>query len=684
MNRYALSLGALVYLLVSISTPWAATVTWQNTTKGGTPFIDKGPITTTAWDNDNGKIIVVDEKTTYQEIYGNGGCFNEKGWTVLKLLSQSQRDSVMKLLFDSVSGCNFSICRVPIGSNDYAWPFYSLDETSGDYTMDHFSIDRDKGCLVPYIKAAMAVKPSLKVWGSPWSVPTWMKDSKTFVSGKIVQSDQNFTALALYFAKAVKAYQQEGLHYFAVMPANEPTWSVSMGYPVTGWTAAQLRDFIKSYIGPRFRSDDVNAEIYLGTLLNNGDNAGSTTAAQTVYADSIAYSYCTGGGFQYSMPAEIYKNYADKRIMETETDCGTLSSGGINDANELWSYATHTGDLMCNYFQNGANVYSQWNMVLDVTGASYAEQNKWQQHAPIYIDTIAKKIILSPQYWLCRHYGYVKPGAVRISCNTNANVIITCFRNPDGENVLVAMNEAATDLTVAINFNGQKIKPTLPANSINSFRIAGTPIPPMDPFSKIEAEKFTRESGVLVRPNSDGGSGLTLIGNNDFVLYNRVDFGTGANKFEARVSGAGGGSIEVHIDSCNGPAAGTCAVAASGGWSTVSCPVTGVAGIRTLYLKFKGTATGNLFDLNWFDFSSGTSTLRTQRSAMEGNHPRIALYNGAAISRPGVMGKKPGAFSVYALSGKLVFRAPAGNAAMSGVVKTNLKKGVYIIENGVK
>ncbi len=44
--------------------------------------------------------------------------------------------------------------------------------------MEHFSIARDEMALIPYIKAAQAVKDDIKFWASPWTPPPWMKTTR--------------------------------------------------------------------------------------------------------------------------------------------------------------------------------------------------------------------------------------------------------------------------------------------------------------------------------------------------------------------------------------------------------------------------------------------------------------------------------------------------------------------------
>lgn len=94
---------------------------------------------------------------------GFGGCFNEIGWQALKALPSSKRDAIIRDLFKPGTGCNFNLCRLPIGANDYALDWYSLNETVDDFGMQRFSIKRDRQNLIPYIKTAMAYQPALRL-----------------------------------------------------------------------------------------------------------------------------------------------------------------------------------------------------------------------------------------------------------------------------------------------------------------------------------------------------------------------------------------------------------------------------------------------------------------------------------------------------------------------------------------
>src|SRR5436190_23894523 len=64
--------------------------------------------------------VKIDVETQYQTIEGFGSCFNELGWTSLSLLSPKYLDSAMKELFTPGYGANFTICRMPVGANDFS------------------------------------------------------------------------------------------------------------------------------------------------------------------------------------------------------------------------------------------------------------------------------------------------------------------------------------------------------------------------------------------------------------------------------------------------------------------------------------------------------------------------------------------------------------------------------------
>jgi hypothetical protein len=116
-----------------------------------------------------------------------------------------------------------------------------------------------------------------------------------------------------------------------------------------------------------------------------------------------------------------------------------------------------------------------------------------------------------------------------------------------------------------------------------------------DAYGKLEAENYT--SGVSF--GTENGGGQTYLAgiygpNNPYAMYNYVDFGdTSPSKFYVNAaSDTGGGTIEVRIDSMNGPVIATSKIAGTGGWQNfkvfsadVTTPVTGK---HIVFMLFKG------------------------------------------------------------------------------------------------
>ena len=137
----------------------------------------------------NNESIIIYADKTQQQIDGFGACFNELGWEALSVISEQERNAILQEFFNPEKGFKLNICRMPIGANDYAIDWYSFNETPDDFEMSEFSIERDQQRLVPYIKKALEINPNLKIWGSPWCPPSWMKTNMHYACRPDVVND---------------------------------------------------------------------------------------------------------------------------------------------------------------------------------------------------------------------------------------------------------------------------------------------------------------------------------------------------------------------------------------------------------------------------------------------------------------------------------------------------------------
>ena len=155
--------------------------------------------------------VMVDPDRRYQKIKGFGGAFTEAAATTLYKMSPAKRARVLKAYFDKKTGHGYSLCRTHINSCDFALGNYAYSEVAGDMELDHFSIERDRQALIPMIKEAMRLAGGkLKLFGSPWSPPAWMKTTGAMNQGGKLRKDCR-EAWARYYCRYVHEYEREGI-----------------------------------------------------------------------------------------------------------------------------------------------------------------------------------------------------------------------------------------------------------------------------------------------------------------------------------------------------------------------------------------------------------------------------------------------------------------------------------------
>lgn len=447
--------------------------------------------------------IVVDPARTDQVMKGFGTCFNEQGWASLSAVPQEERDGIFRELF-SGEGAGLTCNRMPVASNDFSLKSYSYDDVDGDFALEHFSIDNDRATLIPFIKEAQKVNPSLQIWASPWCPPSWMKTnkhyacastkglaerfaalrkrmeatgfgenpdrprpdtgfsmelvdngldpSKTISEGEdgFVQEEKYLDAYARYFGKFIDAYKAEGIDIWMVMPQNE--FNSAQPYPACTWTAKGLTSFLH-YLVPEMEKRGV--QVFYGTV-ERADRSLTDTALR----DPEIGSRLGGVAFQWAgkdaLPL-IRADYPDLTYVQSEQECGN----GRND----WEAALHAWDLMKHYIGNGCSIYDYWNTSLFLGKPSVWG---WHQNSLITVEEGTGKFEYTPEFYVLKHAShYVKPGAKRIVLEgTYGNAL--AFVNPDGSVALLAGNQTDAPVPVTVQLGKKSVSFALPAQSVNT------------------------------------------------------------------------------------------------------------------------------------------------------------------------------------------------------------------------
>ncbi|MEI6147941.1 MAG: glycoside hydrolase family 30 protein [bacterium] len=386
---------------------------------------------------------------------GFGGCFNELGWIALSTMRGADRGRVIQALFDREDGCRFNLCRVPIGASDYALEWYSCNETDGDLGMSRFTIERDRQFLIPYIRAALRLQPMLKLFASPWSPPVWMKHPRAYHSGKLIWKPEILEAYALYFARFVQAYRQEGIQVHQVHVQNEPV--ADPKFPGCLWTGPELRDFIRNHLGPMFAKQRVRSEIWLGTL-NTDDYNGYTL---TALSDPLARQFIAGVGYQGAGKAAVLRTHTswpETRMMQTENECG--------DGQNSWAYARYVFGLLQHYISCGVNAYVYWNMVLQPGGGSTWG---WRENSMITVDPLSGAVTFNPEFYVMKHFShFIDRNAIRLGLTGGWAGNAVAFMNPDESRVLVLQNPFAESRRVVLEDGSTLLTLNLPPESFHT------------------------------------------------------------------------------------------------------------------------------------------------------------------------------------------------------------------------
>ncbi|MFT4214300.1 MAG: glycoside hydrolase family 30 protein [Microbacterium sp.] len=411
-----------------------------------------------------------------QEIEGFGACFNELGWTALQLLTEAEREGILRELFAPGVGASFGICRMPIGANDFSLDWYSYDETPGDLGLEHFDVSHDDDTLVPFIRAAHAHRPDLRLWASPWSPPTWMKRNGHY-AGALPNAafsdvenglrpdqvgaegtdmfrvdDAHLRAYAAYFGRFVDAYAQRGIPISMVMPQNE--FNSAQVFPSCTWTPAGLTAFVRR-LGPEMAARGV--EVFLGTLERADDRL-----VGAALDDAEAARYVSGVGVQWAgkgSVAALHRLHPELHIFQTEQECGN----GRND----WRQARYAWRLMKHFLACGANAYQYWNIALVEGGRS---RWGWTQNSLVVVDPETRAFRYTPDYLVLKHVAaFVQPGARVLPTWCIAghdNQIV--FQNPDGGVVIVLHNELDEPMPVRILLGDRVLTVDLAPNSFHT------------------------------------------------------------------------------------------------------------------------------------------------------------------------------------------------------------------------
>jgi len=412
--------------------------------------------------------ISVDSSKRYQVMDGFGASLTDSSAYVISQLPASKRGELMMKLFNVNTGAGLSYLRQPMGASDFARSNYTYDDMPAGQTdpmLAHFSVAHDDAYILPLLRQALAINPSLKVMATPWSPPAWMRTGHSLIgaSGGTLEP-QYYDAYAQYFVKFVEAYAAAGVPVDAVTLQNEPEFAPE-GYPGMLFSPADQATFI-IHLGPALRAAGLSTKImafdhnwdlssYAKTVLDN------TNAAQ--YVAGTAF-HCYGG--DPSAQSDVHDVAPSKDVYLTECSGGDWSPDF--GANLNWG----VGNLAIGAIRNWAKTVLLWNLALDTRGGP-TNGGCTNCRGVVTVDPSSGAVDYNVDYYVLGAFSkVVQPGAVRIDSSTLESIGVqnVAFLNPDGSSALVALNWGKTAQSVSVNADGQSFTTSIPVGSAASFR----------------------------------------------------------------------------------------------------------------------------------------------------------------------------------------------------------------------
>jgi O-glycosyl hydrolase len=155
--------------------------------------------------------------------------------------------------------------------------------------------------VIPVLKEILAIRPGIKILGSPWSAPAWMKTNNDVKGGEL--KPEYCGAFAKYFVKYIEDMRAEGISIDAITIENEPLNPKNT--PSMVMFAQQQDTFIAKDLGSAFEkagnSDEDSAlRSQPGCTLVPAIHFGRSGGEQVCRWDGLSPVWwrdeCSGGG----------------------------------------------------------------------------------------------------------------------------------------------------------------------------------------------------------------------------------------------------------------------------------------------------------------------------------------------------------------------------------------------------
>lgn len=407
--------------------------------------------------------IVIDTSKSFQGIDGFGYTLTGGSALHINKMSDPARKELLQELFGTgENDLGVSYLRISIGASDLdeaPFSYNDLEEGETDEALEKFSLANDTLNLIPVLKEILEISPGIKILGSPWSPPVWMKDNKSTIGGSLKK--EYYPVYANYFKKYIEAMKNQGITIDAITVQNEPLHPGNN--PSLLMLAEEQKAFIKDHLGPVFEKNGISTKIIL-----YDHNADRPDYPISILDDPEAAKYIDGSAFhlyggEIDALSKVHEAHPDKNIYFTEQWVGAPG-----DFSKEMSW--HTENLIIGATRNWSRNVLEWNLAADENQEPYTDGGCDRCLGAITLS--GDKVIRNPAYYIIGHASkFVRPGSVRIASNEPENLPNVAFKTPEGKIVLILQNKSEEKKTIKVKVSEKEVHLSLEAGSIGTLEL---------------------------------------------------------------------------------------------------------------------------------------------------------------------------------------------------------------------
>lgn len=412
-----------------------------------------------------GPLIEINEKETFQTMDGFGFSLTGGSAWVINQMSLMPKQAFLQELFrKDEKNIGISYLRISIGAsdlNEYPYSYDDLPEGETDEDLSEFTLEEDQKDLIPVLKMILEIDPEMKIMGSPWSAPKWMKTNNDTRGGSL--KPEYYPIYAQYLVKYLQAMAGEGIVLDAITVQNEPLHPGNN--PSMYMEAKDQAEFIKNHLGPAFREAGLTTKIVI-----YDHNLDRIDYPISILEDEAAAQYIDGSAFHLyggtiEEMSKVHEAFPNKNLYFTEQWIGDLE--GQRTVADVLGW--HMKNLIIGAPNHWSKVVLEWNLASDENLDPHTDRGGCSLcigGVTIQGDTIMRR---SAYYIVAHASKFVRPGSVRVASTQGDGLPNVVYQTPEGDWVLVVLNENEEEVSFSVGFRQKMFTATLKAGSAATF-----------------------------------------------------------------------------------------------------------------------------------------------------------------------------------------------------------------------